>query len=188
MKDRIRKIIEDSIAVKKKIIETNIDGIEKAAGLIINAYRNNRKLVLFGNGGSAADAQHFAAEMISRFEKERRSLEAIALTTNTSTITAIANDYEYAKVFTRQVEAIVKEGDVVIGISTSGSSECILQAIKQAKKQKAVTIGWTGEKGAKLREITDCCISIPSASTPRIQEGHVLLIHILSGLIEQELF
>ncbi|OIO75733.1 MAG: phosphoheptose isomerase [Elusimicrobia bacterium CG1_02_37_114] len=188
MKKTIQQLIRDSLEVKKKILEENVDVIEKITRLIVSAYRNNKKVVVFGNGGSAGDAQHLVGELVCRFEKNRRSLKAIALTTNTSLLTAIGNDYGFDRVFSRQAEAMVDRGDVVIGITTSGSSKNVLEALKQAKKQGAKTVGFTGEKCKQLCPLTDICLCIPSASTARIQEGHILAIHIICKLIEQELF
>ncbi|MFH2070754.1 MAG: D-sedoheptulose 7-phosphate isomerase [Elusimicrobiota bacterium] len=188
MKNEIEKLIRDSVAVKGKMLLENVSGIEELASRIISAYKNKKKVVVFGNGGSAADAQHLATELVCRFEKDRRSLEAVALTTNTSMITATGNDYGFEYIFSRQVESTVKEGDVVIGISTSGNSVNVLKGIEQAKKQKAVSAGWTGNTGGKLKNIVDLCICIPSDNTARIQEGHILLIHIICRLVEKELF
>lgn len=188
MKEKIKRLITDSIKVKEEILKENLDVIENVIKVIIDSYKKNKKVVIFGNGGSAADAQHFATELVCRFEKDRKSLNAIALTTNTSMLTAIGNDYGFDKVFSRQIESIVDENDVAIGISTSGNSKNVLIAIEQAKKQKAITVGWTGKTGGKLKDIVDYCICIPSNNTARIQEGHVLLIHIICSLIEEELF
>ncbi|MDC4225142.1 MAG: SIS domain-containing protein [Candidatus Manganitrophus sp.] len=143
----IRRTIQESIQVKESIVRTMIPEIAQAAAWIVESYRNGGKLVLFGNGGSAGDAQHIAAELVGRFERERRALPAIALTTNTSTLTAIGNDYGYNKIFSRQVEAWVQPADVVIGISTSGNSPNVLEGIAAAKTKGAKTIGLTGEKG-----------------------------------------
>ncbi|OGS26475.1 MAG: phosphoheptose isomerase [Elusimicrobia bacterium RIFOXYB2_FULL_48_7] len=188
MKQQIARIIKESIEIKEKILKKNAVEIEEIARQIIDAYKKKNKVVVFGNGGSAADAIHLAAELVARFQKERQGLEAVALPSNISLITAIANDYGFEKVFSRQVESLVKKGDVVIGISTSGNSKNVNLAIKQAKKQGAVTVGWTGENGGELKHITDYCIRIPSNSTPRIQEGHVMVLHILCSLVENELF
>jgi len=188
VKQRIEKIIKDSIETKQTILKEYVPVIEKISQLLIEAYKNKKKIVVFGNGGSAADAQHLAAELVVRFEKDRRSLDCLALSTNTSTITAIGNDYGFEQVFSKQIESAVNEGDVVIGISTSGNSKNVILAMEQARKQKAVTVAWTGKTGGKLKDAVDLCIGIPSENTARIQEGHVLLIHIISKLIEEELF
>ncbi len=184
MQEYIKKIINDSIEVKKKMLDANTGDIAAVAESIISAYRNGRQVVLFGNGGSAADAQHFAAELVVRFEKNRRALRAFALTVDTSALTAIMNDFGADKVFSRQVEACVSEGDVVIAITTSGNSPNVIEAVKQAKQQKALVAGFTGEKGGKLKGLADRCICIPSDVTARIQEGHVTAIHAICGLVE----
>ena len=184
MNNYINKMLNDSIEVKKKMMEANAGVIEDIAGLILAAYKNKRQVVVFGNGGSAADAQHLAAELVVRFEKDRRALRAFALTVNTSILTAALNDFGADTVFSRQVEACVGEGDVVIAITTSGNSPNILEAVKQAKKQKAVTAGFTGESGGKLKGLADTCLCIPSGVTARIQEGHITAIHIICGLVE----
>jgi D-sedoheptulose 7-phosphate isomerase len=155
--------------------------------LIARALKNGKKVVLFGNGGSAADAQHIACELAGRFKLERRGLPAIALTTNTSTITAIANDYGYDKVFSRQVEAIVDKGDIVIGISTSGKSPNVIEGVKAAKEHGAITVGLTGAEGGRLEKVVDICIKVPSDDTPRIQETHITIGHIICQLVEESL-
>lgn len=162
--------------------------IEKAAQAMIQSLRKGGKLVAFGNGGSAADAQHLTAELSGRFEKDRRGLPAVALTTNTSALTAIANDYDYTQVFSRQIEGLIQRGDVVVAISTSGNSANVLEAVKQAKKQGAVVIGWTGQDGGKLKNVVDICLRIPSSRTARVQEGHLALLHTLCSLVEEALF
>ena len=162
--------------------------IGRAAQAITACLRKKGKVVSFGNGGSAADAQHLAAELSGRFEKDRPGLPAVALTTNSSTLTAIANDYGYSHVFLRQVQGFVKRGDVVVAISTSGNSGSVLEAVKQAKKQGGVTIGWTGSNGGKLQKNVDICLKVPSTRTSRIQEGHLALLHTICGLVEDALF
>ncbi|MEW6040885.1 MAG: D-sedoheptulose 7-phosphate isomerase [Elusimicrobiota bacterium] len=188
MKEKIKALIKESISTKKRVLKENVNVINNVARVMIKAYKKNKKVVVFGNGGSAADAQHLATELVCRFEKNRSSLECVALTTNSSMLTAIGNDYGFEKVFIRQVESCVKEGDVVIGISTSGNSKNVILALQQAKKQKATTVAWTGKSGGKIKNKVDFCICAPSDNTARIQEVHVLLIHILCGIIEQELF
>ncbi len=183
----IRRTILESIQVKESIVRTMIPEIAQAAAWIVASYRNGGKLVLFGNGGSAGDAQHIAAELVGRFERERRALPAIALTTNTSTLTAIGNDYGYDKIFSRQVEAWVQPADVVIGISTSGNSPNVLEGIAAAKSKGAKTIGLTGEKGGKLASQTDLCLKVPSSNTARIQESHIMIGHLLCLLLEQQI-
>ncbi|MFX1363435.1 MAG: SIS domain-containing protein [Promethearchaeota archaeon] len=155
---------------------------------IIDAYKNKKKVVLFGNGGSAADAQHIATEFVGKFYKDRESLPALALHTNTSTLTATANDFGFEFVFERQVSSFVEKGDVVIGISTSGNSPNVIKGLKKAKEKGATTVGFTGSKYNKIEEITDICLKIPSTNTPRIQEGHITVGHIICYLVEKELF
>ena len=189
MKEKIEQLIKDSIKASEKMLQAEqVDILEKIAGQVISAYRSCKKLVVFGNGGSSADAQHFVAEMICRFEVNRMALPAIALTTNTSSLTSIGNDLGYDVVFSRQVEALVNEGDVVIGISTSGNSSNVVKAFEEAKKLKAVTIGFTGSKECKLSKITDFCFSAPSTVTGRVQECHILAIHVICALVEGALF
>jgi D-sedoheptulose 7-phosphate isomerase len=162
--------------------------IETAAAALVNAFRNKKKLVAFGNGGSAADAQHLTAELSGRFEKNRSALPAVALTTNSSAVTAIANDYSYKEIFSRQLENFIQDGDVVVAISTSGNSENVLEGAREAKKAGAVVIAWTGQGGGKLKALADVCLEVPSRRTSRIQEGHLAMLHTLCAIIEDELF
>jgi D-sedoheptulose 7-phosphate isomerase len=185
MHELIKKEIIESIEVKKNI---SIEEIANAVDVIVNAYKQNKKLLICGNGGSAADAQHFAAELVGRFKMERKALNAIALTTDTSALTAIGNDYGFDEIFCRQVEGLVDQNDVVIGISTSGNSPNVLKAMDMAKEKGAITIGLTGKNGGKLRQKVDICIIVPSGNTPRIQEAHITIIHIICMLVEQTLF
>jgi D-sedoheptulose 7-phosphate isomerase len=145
-------------------------------------------VILFGNGGSAADAQHVVGELVNKFQLEREVLPAIALTTDSSVLTSIANDYDYSRVFAHQVGAWAKEGDVVIGISTSGNSANVIEAVKVAKEKGAKTIGFTGSGGGKLAELVDLVVRVPSDETPRIQESHITIFHIICYLVERELF
>lgn len=186
----IRKCLNESVKVKRKILDdpSLLDKIKQTASLIIEAYGNRKKLILFGNGGSAADAQHIAAELVNKFKLERSALPALAFTTDTSILTSIANDYDYAGVFARQVEALVEEGDVVIGISTSGGSLNVLKGIEVAKEKGARTIGFTGKDGGKLSQIADLTVEVPSSDTPRVQEAHITILHIVCFLVERELF
>lgn len=179
---------EESIAVKRALLETQAETIAHVGAALVEALRNGKTLYLFGNGGSAGDAQHIAAELVGRFTKERRALPAVALTTNTSALTALGNDYEYAIVFARQLEAFGKPGDVVIGISTSGNSPNVLQGLQTAQELGMVTIGLTGESGGNTKTTADHCICVPSRDTARIQESHILIGHILCEIIECELF
>ena len=182
--DRINQTINESRIV---ISETkNLDNeINQAINIITDCFRNGNKVVIFGNGGSAADAQHFAAELVGRYLKERQSLPAIALTTDTSIITAIGNDYGFEYVFSRQCESIVNKNDVVIAISTSGKSKNIINGVVASKKKGAFTIGLTGEVGRDLDKIIDLLLVAPSKSIPRIQEVHRIIMHIISELVEE---
>ena len=189
--DIIRRQIEDrlkeSAKLKETIAESNIAEIKSIAEIIIDAYRKGGKVVLFGNGGSAADAQHIAAELVGKFLLKRQAFPAIALNTNASIVTAIANDYSYDEVFSRQVEALVIDKDVVIGISTSGNSKNVVDAIALAKKKGAKTIGLTGGDGGELAKIAELTLIVPSDSTPRIQEAHITIGHIICEIVEREL-
>lgn len=179
--------IHDSIAVKQGVLRTMIPHLVQAAEWVSESIRSGGKLILFGNGGSAGDAQHIAAELVGRFELERRPFPAIALTTNTSALTAIANDYDYDAIFSRQVTAWAGPADIVLGISTSGNSPNVVKGLESAKDQGAKTIGLTGEKGGRLESIADLCLKAPSSNTARIQESHILIGHILCLLIEKSL-
>ena len=186
-----RKLMKDqlneSAALKKKVIEKCMDDMVKAATALIVALKGGHKLLIFGNGGSAADAQHIACELVSKFRLERKGLPAISLTTNSSIISAISNDYDYDRVFERQIEALGQKGDIVIGISTSGKSPNVLAALKLARSMGMVTIGMEGEKGRMKGEV-DIDICVPSSDTPRIQEAHITIGHILCDVVEKELF
>jgi D-sedoheptulose 7-phosphate isomerase len=184
----INQRTEESIAVKRALLETQSETIAQVGAALVEAMRNGKTLYLFGNGGSAGDAQHIAAELVGRFTKERRALPAVALTTNTSALTALGNDYEYAIVFSRQLEAFGKPGDIVIGISTSGNSPNVVQGLATAKTLGMTTIGLTGEGGGKTKAAADHCICVPSRDTARIQESHILIGHVLCEIIECELF
>ena len=177
--------IEESVQLKEAIAKSMVDEIASVANLIITTYKTGGKVVLFGNGGSAADAQHIACELVGQLALKRRALPAIALTTNTSILTAVANDYGYDMVFSRQVEALVNEKDVVIGISTSGNSSSVTEAMKAAKNKGAKTIGLTGGSGGKLADVADLVLIVPSHNTPRIQEAHIMIGHIVCELVEQ---
>ncbi|OGC07767.1 phosphoheptose isomerase [candidate division WOR-1 bacterium RIFOXYD2_FULL_36_8] len=178
--------IEESIEVKKATFEKIIPKIEEAVKLIITAIKTGNKLLICGNGGSASDSQHFAAELISRFKKERRSISAVALTTDTSIITAIGNDYTFDNIFSRQVEGLGQKGDILIGISTSGNSKNILKAIETAKLRELKTIALLGCDGGLIAKKADLSIIVPSNNTPRVQEVHITIIHIICGLVEEE--
>lgn len=190
MLEYIIKEIKESIDIKLEILD-NIQllaDIESAAVLCIDAYKKEKKVLIGGNGGSAADAQHIAGELVSRFYFDRPGLSAIALTTDTSILTAISNDYGYEKLFSRQIQANGVEGDVFIAISTSGNSQNMIEALKECKVKGIKTIGLTGKKKSKLEELSDLCIKVPSSCTPRIQESHIIIGHIICALIEKEIF
>jgi D-sedoheptulose 7-phosphate isomerase len=184
MEDTIKKGISEHESVIKAL---PLKDIEEAAKKIIETYSEGKKVIVFGNGGSAADAQHLVAELVGRFHKERRALPAIALTTNTSTLTAVANDYGYEKVFERQVSGLASKGDLVIGISTSGNSESVNLALKRAKEKECFTIGLTGRGGGILKSICDLPIIINSPTTARIQEMHLFIIHLWCEMLDNSL-
>ncbi len=187
MKAKIKRLIKESNEVKATILtEANLALIEEIASKIILALKNGGKVIIFGNGGSAADSQHMAAELVGRFKKERKALGAIALTTNTSTLTALSNDYNYDVSFEKQVEALGKKGDVAIGISTSGAAKNVIRALQAAKNAGCLTVALTGKGGGNIKEIADLSFIVRSDNTPRIQEAHILIIHILCELIEDE--
>ena len=190
MKKYIESQILASYETKKKILEDAalISIIEDVAIKCVNVYKNNHKTILAGNGGSAADAQHIAAELVGRYGFDRPSLPSLALTTDTSNLTAIGNDYGYDKVFSRQLEGMGQEGDLFIGISTSGNSVNIINAFLSAKAKGITTVALTGRDGGKMAEMADVAIIIPSNDTPRIQESHILIGHILCDIIEKEIF
>ena len=187
MRDEIARRLEESAQIGEMIATSKIGEIESIVNSILSAHKSGGKVVLFGNGGSAADAQHLACELVGRVTHNRQALPAIALTTNTSTLTALANDYGYETVFSRQVEALVNEKDIVIGISTSGNSPNVVRAIQAAKMKGAKTIGLTGSNGGKLAETADLVLTIPSDSIPRIQEAHITIGHIICEMVEREL-
>lgn len=187
MREIIVNELKASIEVKNQVIKSLVPQIEKAAKLMIAALKNGNKILFFGNGGSAADAQHLAAELISRFLKERKSLAAIALTTDTSILTAIANDYDFEKVFSRQIEGLAKPGDIAFGISTSGNSGNVLKGLEKAKELKCKTIGLLGCGGGQIAGKVDLAIALDSKATPHVQEAHITIGHILCQLIEAAL-
>ncbi|EOI0733345.1 TPA: D-sedoheptulose 7-phosphate isomerase [Campylobacter jejuni] len=180
----------DSILVKEQILkdENLITLIKNASLEVIKAYKNGNKTLLAGNGGSAADAQHIAGEFVSRFYFDRPGIASIALTTDTSVLTAIGNDYGYENLFARQVQAQGVKGDVFIGISTSGNSKNILKALELCKQKEIISIGLSGASGGAMNELCDYCIKVPSICTPRIQEAHILIGHIICAIVEEELF
>ena len=184
----IEELAGESARVKTLFFKNNSKKIAETADLLAAAFRQGRKLLLFGNGGSAADAQHIAAEFVGRFVPDRRALPAISLATDTSALTALGNDYGYNFVFSRQVEALGVSGDVAIGISTSGNSPNVIAALDAARALGMLTIGFTGEGGGKMISHTDVLFSVPSKYTPRIQETHLTLAHILCEVVDRELF
>ena len=186
----IQHIIEDSIATKQAIVSgrTHMQTISQIANAITACYRNGGKVLFCGNGGSAADAQHLAAELSGRFYFDRPPLDAEALHVNSSYVTAVANDYTYDEIYSRYVNGVGKKGDVLIGISTSGNSENILRALTVAKSKGMVTVAMTGESGGKMKDMVDFLLNVPSTDTPRIQEAHILLGHIFCQIVEEDLF
>src|SRR5215831_14723609 len=187
---RAAKSIEGSIAVKQNLLRdaTLLSSIARVSEVSLAALKTGNKLLLFGNGGSAADAQHIAAEFVGRFAFDRPALPALALSVNTSCVTAIGNDYGFDCVFARQIEGLARRGDVCIGISTSGNSENVLRGMATARKLNLHTVGLTGAGGGKLKNAVEHCICAPSNETPRIQECHILIGHIISELVEKALF
>ena len=190
MEAEVIAALRESAEIKLKFLEDTdaVSSIVKTATEISRALKAGGKLVTFGNGGSAADAQHIACELTGKFTKERDSLPAIALTTNTSCITAIANDYSYDYVFSRQVQGLVNRGDVVLGISTSGKSKNVVLGLRAAREKGAIAVGLTGDDGGDVCREADICIKVPSRSTPRIQESHIAIGHIICQLVEETMF
>ena len=190
MKNEIQKYIKESIETKETILRSGAlqESIELAVKIIVEAYKNGRKVLFAGNGGSAADAQHLAAELVSKFMKDRPALNAIALTTNSSIITAVGNDYSHEYVFPRQIQAYGVEGDVFVAISTSGNSRNIIKSIEEAKLRELKVIGLTGKNSCLMDEACDCIIKVPSVQTSIIQEAHIMLGHIICALVEEKLF
>lgn len=186
----IKSIIRSSVEVKQEILQNPdlLNEIEKIIKAIIACYKNGGKVYFCGNGGSAADAQHIAAELSGRFYYDRDPLYAEALHVNTSYLTAVANDYSYDEIYARLIKAKGWKGDILVGISTSGNSENILRAFHQAKKQGVLTVAMTGASGGKMKELADFLLNVPSTDTPRIQESHIMLGHIICQFVESELF
>jgi D-sedoheptulose 7-phosphate isomerase len=190
MIDHIKKIISESISVKKKILldEVMLNNAIQVVQEIVKAFKNGKRVYFAGNGGSAADAQHLAAEFSGRFYMDRQALPAEALHCNTSYLTAVANDYSYDEIYARLIRGIAHAGDVLVGLSTSGNSGNIVKAFEAARQMKVITVGFTGETGGKMKTLSDYLFNIPSADTPRIQESHILLGHIVCELVEKEYF
>src|SRR5258708_2051916 len=187
---RVAVLIEASIATKQSLLSSTdlVSTVAKVSEILVEALRRGNKLLLFGNGGSAADAQHIAAELVGRFAFDRAALPALALSVNSSCITAIGNDYGFDRVFSRQLEALARPGDGAIGISTSGNSSNVFNAMSTARKMSLHTIALTGGTGGNLQGSVDHCICVPSNETPRIQECHILIGHIIAELVEREIF
>ena len=187
---RVTRSFQASIAVKELLLHDRevVSLVAKVSQLMVEAFRGGNKVILFGNGGSAADAQHIAAEFVGRFAFDRPALPALALNVNTSCVTAIGNDYGFDRVFARQLEALAHAGDVAVGFSTSGKSANVIQAMATARKIGLHTVGMTGSSGKALQAAVDYCICAPSTETPRIQECHILIGHIISELVEQTIF
>ena len=187
---RVSSLIEASIATKQAMLSNRelISTAAKVSAILVQALKRGNKLLIFGNGGSAADAQHIAAEFVGRFAFDRPALPALALSVNGSCVTAIGNDYGFDLIFSRQLEALARRGDVAIGISTSGNSPNVVKAMSTARKMELHTVALTGAAGGGLKGIVDHCLCVPSSETPRIQEGHTLIGHIISELVELEMF
>src|SRR6478736_6900968 len=187
---KIKEIIQSSIDAKQQILQDQamLERMLEVVDVIINAFRNGKRVYFCGNGGSAADAQHLAAEFSGRFYTDRKALPAEALHCNTSYLTAVANDYSYDVVYSRIIDGIGQEGDVLVGLSTSGNSKNIINAFEKAREKNIITIGLTGESGGGMRSCSDYLINIPSADTPRIQESHIMAGHIICQLVEEKYF
>lgn len=188
MSDLVKDIIRESIKVKEAVLNTMAKDIKAAAEMIATSLKKGGKVILFGNGGSAADAQHIAAELVGRFKLERQALAALALTTNTSVLTSIANDYGYEEIFSRQLEGIAADNDVAVGISTSGNARNVITGLLEAKKMGLRTVALTGSGGGELATIADIALTVPSDNTPRIQESHITIGHIICEIVEEKLF
>lgn len=190
MNEKILDIILASINVKKELLQNEklIETVDKCVSQIVQAFKNGNKVLFCGNGGSAADAQHLAAEFSGRFYTDRDALPAEALHCNTSYMTAVANDYSYDVIYSRMIKGIGNKGDVLIGLSTSGNSKNIVNAFEMAKEKQMITVGFTGTTGGTLKAVSDYLINVPSFDTPRIQESHIMLGHIICQLVEEQYF
>jgi D-sedoheptulose 7-phosphate isomerase len=185
MKQRLQKILEDSISAQKQAFESNFEAVDKLVAAMIKAFESGHRVFFCGNGGSAADSQHIAAEFIGRFQKERKALPAIALTTDTSVLTCLANDYGYDVVFSRQLEGLAHPGDILVGLSTSGKSVNVLKAFEKARQMRVLTVALTGHDGGPMGKMADISIIVPSKVTARIQEAHIILAHAICELVEE---
>jgi len=190
MEKHIEKTIKASVKVKEELLSNSklIERIKDVAECCIDAFKNKHKVYFCGNGGSAADAQHLAAEFSGRFYYDRPPLDSEALHVNTSYLTAVANDYSYDEIYARLVKAKMDKGDVLIGLSTSGNSKNILKAFQEAQKKNVLTVGFTGETGGEMKALSDVLVNVPSKDTPRIQEAHILIGHIVCEIVESEMF
>jgi len=188
MKQFIIQSVQESNAIKNETLHANLETIIGVVNEITKSLKKGGKVILFGNGGSAADSQHIAAEFIGRFKKERKSLAAVALTTDTSILTALSNDYGYDIIFARQLEGLGKRGDVAIGISTSGNSKNVIEGVRVAKKMGIKTVSFTGNGGGRLAQICAYNLIVPSANTARIQESHICFFHIICELVENNFY
>jgi len=190
MLSKIKQVLSESIATKQKVLENEalLNTIQTVSEVCIKALQADKKILFCGNGGSAADAQHLAAEFSGRFYHDREPLFAEALHVNTSYLTAVANDYSYNEIYSRLVKAKGRQGDVIFGISTSGNSGNIVKALEEAKSRDMITVGMTGETGGKMKDLCDHLLNIPSTDTPRIQEAHIVVGHIICELVESHLF
>jgi len=190
MINSIKNQIAESVALKTILLsdKTMLDLIADVTKITINAYKEGNKTLIAGNGGSAADAQHFAAEFVGRFYSDRPGLASHALTVDSSVITAIGNDYGYKNIFSRQIQANGEKGDIFFAISTSGNSPNIIEALDECKKMEIISVGLTGDSGGLMKDLCDYCFCVPSKDTPRIQESHILIEHIICSLVEKELF
>ena len=186
--DRIKEAFRESVEAKQAMTEEDFRTIEEIADIMVEALGRKRKVIWMGNGGSAADAQHLAAELVSKFYMEREGLPSLALHCNTSVLTAVGNDYGFDHVFERQIEALAREGDVVVGISTSGNSPNVLRAIEKARDKGCITVGMTGRSGGLVFGAVDICLRVPSDDTPRIQEVHITVGHVICELVESAMF
>ncbi len=186
--DRVREALRESIEAKEALTDEDHKLILEMAYTMVEALSQGNKIIWMGNGGSAADAQHLSAELVSRFYKERDGLPSLALHANTSVLTAIGNDYGFDHVFERQIEALARPGDVVVGISTSGNSPNVLLAIEKARDMGCLTIGLTGASGGRMADTVDLCLKVPSDDTPRIQEAHITVGHIICEIVESIVF
>ena len=187
---KIKDIIQASVDVKQQMLQNDglVAEIEKIVAVITDAFKKGKRVYFCGNGGSAADAQHLAAEFSGRFYTDRKALPAEALHCNTSYLTAVANDYSFDVIYSRLIDGIGDAGDVLIGLSTSGNSGNIVKAFETAKAKKIITVGFTGETGGKMKELSDYLVNVPSKDTPRIQESHILIGHIICQLVEENIF